>query len=104
MARKIAGERSLKIGKKTYTLRLGFEELSTIEDRYGSIITTIAEFTSGEPKISVLAFIFAQAARLDTTEAFRLCMENRSDVFASVIEVIMATLNPEGEKGSNSGE
>ena len=104
MARRISGERSLKVGGKTYTLRLDFDALSAIEDRYGSIIKIITEFSDGQPKLSLLAFMFCHTARINQTKAYSLTMEFNSDVFTGMLEVISATLNPEKEKGSGSGE
>jgi len=104
MAKLISGERSLKVGGETYTLRLGFDALSAIEDRYGSIITIMADISRGDPKLSLLSYIFSCTANLDQTRAFAISMEYKREVFECIIEVINATLNPEKETASKSGE
>ena len=104
MAKKISGERSLKVGGKTYTLRLGFDETSEIEDRYGSFPKLMQEIATYEPRLSMLAFVLSQMIKVEPTKAFAIMMEDRDKVFGVIVEAILATLNPENEKGSNSGE
>jgi len=104
MARKISGERSLKVGKKTYTLRLGFDEVSAIEDRYGSFVKLMQEVATHEPRLSMLAFVLSQMISVEPTKAYTIMMENRDEVLGTIVEVMLATLNPENKKGSNSGE
>lgn len=104
MARRISGERSVKIGKKTYTLRLGFDEMSQIEDRYGSMMKLLDELCQPGARLSLLAFIFSQMAGITETKAFALSMEFKIKVYEGITSVLMATLNPESEKSSKSGE
>lgn len=104
MARRISGERSVKLGKKTYALRLGFDETSAIEDRYGSMTILLDELCKPGARLSLLAFIFSQMAGVTETKAFALSMEFKVEVYKGLTSVLLATLNPENEKGSKSGE
>lgn len=104
MAKKISGERSLKVGKETYTLRFGFDEMGQVEDRYGPFNAIQIEISSGKARYTLLAFILSEMARIPPTEAFAILMEYPTEALTCIVEVIMATVNPENKKGRNSGE
>ena len=94
----------MKLGKKTYTLRLGFDETSAIEDRYGSMMKLLDELCAPGASLSLLAFMFAQMAGIPETKAFALSMEFKVDVYKALTSVLLATLNPENKIGPKSGE
>ena len=98
MARKISGERSLKVGGKTYTLRLSFDALEEIEDKYGSIVDLFN--TNKSMRLSVIYFLFAKMANVDPQQAMSICNQgDLGDVSELIGEVMAATLNPEGKSG-----
>ena len=104
MAKKISGERSLKVGKKTYTLRFGFDEMGQVEDRYGNFKGILIEISGGKARYSLMAFILSDMAKIPPTKAFAIMMENQEKVLQVIAEVILVTVNPEKVKGNNSGE
>lgn len=98
MARRISGERSIKIGNKSYTLRLSFDVLEEIEDKYGSIIDLFNGNKS--MKLSVIYFLFAKMADVDTEKAMNICNQgDLGEVSELIGEVMAATLNPENQTG-----
>lgn len=98
MARRISGERSIKVGNKSYTLRLSFDALEEIEDKYGSIIDL---FNSNKnTRVSVIYFLFAKMVGVDAQKAMDICNQSDFGEISELIgEVMAATLNPENKTG-----
>ena len=98
MARRISGERSIKICDKSYTLRLSFDTLEEIEDKYGSLLTLFN--TKKLMKLTVLYFIFAKMANVGSQKAMDICINGDFGAISEAIgDVISATLNPEKKTG-----
>lgn len=98
MARRISGERSIKIGNKSYTLRLSFDVLEEIEDKYGSIIDLF--INKNNVRVSVIYFMFAKMVGIDVQKAMDICNQSDFGNISELIgEVMSATLNPENQTG-----
>ena len=99
MAKQISGERSLKAGDETYTLRLDFEAMSSIEDYIdGPLLGFLNSLGQGVmPKLSVISFILGALAKIETSDAWRLIQEvGLYKAMEAITDVLKATLDPEG--------
>lgn len=95
MAKRVSGERRIKVGTKTYTLRLDFAALADIEDSVGGPITDYLQ-KKAAPKLSELSTLFASLAHIEPEAAWGVIQEyGMPETMQIVTEVIVSTLMPE---------
>lgn len=95
MAKRISGEQSIKIGSKTYTLRLDFQALADIEDHLDGPITDYFQ-RKASPKLTDVAILFASLAHIERAEAWEAVKANGlPESLAVVTAVVVKTLMPE---------
>lgn len=100
----ILGEKSLKVGEKTYILRLEFELIKKFELQFGP--RTIWEFFGyGFPPATEIVYILCGMAGIKEKEAFSIINTlGVEEVLATIKEVGADTLNPEKTVGEEKGE
>ena len=89
----------MKVGDKTFDLRLSFKSLSAIEDEFDK--TIFDQFGDGLPSAKVTVFALSKMAGVEQEEAFDIIKSvGILPVIVTVKEVIISTLNPEQKTGN----
>lgn len=96
MAKRVSGERSIKVGSKTHVLRLDFQALADIEDFIDGPITDYFK-RKKEPRLKEIAALFGYLAHIPPEDAWEVVKAYGLPESVEIItECIISTLMPEG--------
>lgn len=98
MTKRVSGERSLKVGRKTYKLRLDFAAIAEVEDKLNCSILELITM-GNNPKMSKLIVLVSAMMKKTEDDVIQIIQTvGIEPVLTVALEVFAATFaDPDGE-------